>query len=185
MIDKKDTEILERRIADLENTLRELRQGMDGMEFAQIAITKRGDPVYVRTGRFSPAMGIQVGEYQELVDEAGIGGGTDLSDGDATNVHLVWDNTEEEWVKGVIVPDGDATNDHLLWSSGEWTAKPSVEKIIAGTNVTISPVGGQGEVTVNSALPTYGIITEPAYVLGKTSGGAIGWVATKTFECEP
>ena len=66
MIDK-DTEILERRIADLENTLRELRQGMDGLEFSQITITKEDDPVYVRTSRFSAAMGVQHGEYQELV----------------------------------------------------------------------------------------------------------------------
>jgi len=132
MIDKKDTEILERRIADLENTVRELRQGMDGMEFSQIAITKRGDPVYVRTGRFSPAMGIQVGEYQELVDEAGIGGGTDLSDGDATNVHLVWDTTEEEWVKGVIVPDGTDEGDILYWNGSKWTVlgKPSVKSVL-------------------------------------------------------
>ena len=109
-------------------------------------------------------MGIQVGEYQELVDEAGIGGGTDLSDGDATNVHLVWDNTEEEWVKGVIVPDGDVTNKYLVWNGSAWVkgvVVDAITEIVAGDNVTID--NGTGPtVTVNATnqIPSPGLSSQ-------------------------
>ena len=117
MDDKRNTEILERRITDLENVVRELRQGMDGMEFAQIAITKRGDPVYVRTGKFSPAMGVQNGEYQQLLSGSTIEEGA--SEGDMT----YWDGSE--WVtlsaplvKSYLIFDPDATP-KLQWITGE------------------------------------------------------------------
>ena len=123
MDDKRNTEILERRIADLENTLRELRQSVDGMEFSQIAITKRGDPVYVRTGRLSPAMGVQNGEYQQLLSGSTIEEGA--NEGDVT----YWDGSE--WVtlsvpivKSVLIYD-PATTPKLQWIElEEFTCPP-------------------------------------------------------------
>jgi trimeric autotransporter adhesin len=60
----------------------------------------------------------------------------------------------------------------------------SVTSIIAGTNVTISPVGGTGAVTVNAVGDGTGTVTSVATGTGLT-GGTITTTGTITHQAQP
>ena len=71
--------------------------------------------------------------------------------------------------------DGTDTSGLFLSKDNLWSAPPGgsggVTQITAGTNVTISPVGGTGNVTINSTDQFIGTVTGVSGVLPITSSG--------------
>ena len=71
--------------------------------------------------------------------------------------------------------DGTDTSGLFLSKDNLWSAPPGgsggVTQIVAGTNVTVSPVGGTGTVTINSTDQFTGTVTGVTGVLPITSSG--------------
>ena len=62
---------------------------------------------------------------------------------------------------GFIAQATPPANTSLLWLDTDEPATVSgVNQIVAGTNVTLSPAGGTGVVTVNSGIPTGGTLNQ-------------------------
>lgn len=105
----------------------------------------------------------------------------------ADNDVVIWNATSKKWLAGglqlgqladVDLSNSPATGDSLTWDGLNWVAGPGggggggVTRIIAGTNVTISPTGGTGDVTINATGSGGGSTT-----LGRGDGGDIDGTA--------
>ena len=64
---KREVELLERKIADLEHTVMQLRNSLDGIEFSVIDVGRQNEPTYTQKNRVSVSMGVQKGISEELI----------------------------------------------------------------------------------------------------------------------
>lgn len=80
---KREVELLERKIADLEHTVMQLRNSLDGIEFSVIDVGRQNEPTYTQKNRVSVSMGVQKGISEELISNS------DLSHPPATGTY-VW-----------------------------------------------------------------------------------------------
>lgn len=122
---KREVEFLERKIADLEHTVMQLRNTIDGIEFSVVEVGRQNEPTYTQKQRVSVSMGVQKGESEELV------AGTTLEDGSSEGDIQYWNDTTKEWtvldapiVKSVLIFD-PATTPKLKWVELETFACPT------------------------------------------------------------